>query len=60
MPDGRHVVLSKDRARNIANFDALARGDGSTFDAEMQRFGGDASFVFACWAAHCGRVPRRS
>ena len=47
MPDGRYLVLSKDRARNIANFDALANGDGSTFDAEMQRFGGDASFVFS-------------
>ncbi len=47
MPDGRYLVLYKDRARNIANFDALANGDGSTFDAEMQRFGGDASFVFS-------------
>ncbi|MGA7971181.1 MAG: NAD(P)-binding protein, partial [Pseudolabrys sp.] len=46
LPDGRHAVLSKDRARNIAAFDALAAGDGQTFDAEMQRFGGNAGFVF--------------
>ncbi|MEJ2375294.1 MAG: NAD(P)/FAD-dependent oxidoreductase [Pseudolabrys sp.] len=46
LPDGRHAVLSKDRARNIASFDALAAGDGKAFDAEMQRFGGNAGFVF--------------
>ena len=46
LPDGRHAVLSKDRARNIAAFDALAAGDGKTFDGELQRFGGDAGFVF--------------
>lgn len=46
LPDGRHAVLSKDRARNVAGFDALAAGDGKAFDAEMQRFGGDAGFVF--------------
>jgi phytoene dehydrogenase-like protein len=47
LPDGRHAVLSKDRARNIAAFDALAAGDGKAFDAEMQGFGGNAGFVFA-------------
>jgi phytoene dehydrogenase-like protein len=46
LPDGRHAVLSKDRARNITAFDALAAGDGRTFDAELRRFGGDAGFVF--------------
>lgn len=46
LPDGRHALLSKDRAGNIASFDALAAGDGKTFDAEMQRFGGDAGLVF--------------
>lgn len=46
LPDGRHAVLSKDRARNIAAFNALAAGDGQAFDAEMQRFGGNAGFVF--------------
>jgi phytoene dehydrogenase-like protein len=46
LPDGRHAVLSKDRARNIAAFDALAAGDGKAFDGELQRFGGDAGFVF--------------
>lgn len=46
LPDGRHALLSKDRARNIAQFEALAAGDGSTFDAEMQHFGANAGFVF--------------
>lgn len=46
MPDGRYAVLSKDRARNVAGFEALAAGDGKAFDAEMHRFGGDAGFVF--------------
>ncbi len=46
LPDGRCAVLSKDRVRNIASFEALAVGDGKTFDAEMQRFGGNAGFVF--------------
>ena len=46
LPDGRHAVLSKDRAANIAAFEALAAGDGKAFDAEMQRFGGNAGFVF--------------
>jgi phytoene dehydrogenase-like protein len=46
LPDGRYAVLSKDRARNVAAFEALTVGDGRTFDAEMQHFGTDAGFVF--------------
>ncbi len=45
-PDGGHAILSMDRKRNIAHFDALAPGDGGRFDAEMGKFGGDAEFVF--------------
>ncbi len=45
-PDGRHAILSMDRARNIAHFDGLAAGDGATFDKEMGRFAGNAGFVF--------------
>jgi phytoene dehydrogenase-like protein len=46
LPDGRHVVLSKNRARNVEAFDALAPGDGASFAAQMDRFGADAGFVF--------------
>lgn len=46
MPDGRYAVLSRDRALNIARFDALASLDGKTFDAEMQHFLGNAGFIF--------------
>lgn len=46
LPDGRYALLSKDRARNVAGFEALAAGDGKTFDAEIQAFGANAGFVF--------------
>lgn len=46
-PNGSHVIFSKDRARNIATFDALSPGNGQTFDREMAAFGADAGFVFA-------------
>jgi len=46
LPDGRHVVLSKSRARNVAAFDALATGDGAAFAAQMDRLGADAGLVF--------------
>ena len=45
-PDGSSAILSMNRADNVARFEALATGDGKTFDAEMNRFGGDAGFVF--------------
>jgi phytoene dehydrogenase-like protein len=45
-PDGTHAILAMNRAENIANFDRLAAGDGQTFDREMNRFGGNAGFVF--------------
>src|SRR5271168_1683860 len=36
-PDGSHVLFSRDRARNVAAFEALAKGDGETFASEMNR-----------------------
>ncbi|MDO6965032.1 phytoene desaturase family protein [Rhizobium alvei] len=45
-PDGTHAILSMKREDNIARFDALASGDGQAFDREMNRFGGNAGFVF--------------
>lgn len=64
LPDGRHAVLSKDHARNIASFEALAAGDGKTFDGEIQRFGGDAGFVFgllggSLWSAATAKLIAR-
>lgn len=44
--DGTHAILSMKREDNIARFDALASGDGQAFDREMNRFGGNAGFVF--------------
>ena len=46
-PDGSHVLFSRDRARNVATFEACAKGDGATFAQEMDRMGADAPFLFA-------------
>ncbi|MBX9459164.1 MAG: NAD(P)/FAD-dependent oxidoreductase [Rhizobium sp.] len=47
MPDGRHAILSKDRQRNVAAFEALASGDGQAFARDMDRLGADAPFLFS-------------
>jgi phytoene dehydrogenase-like protein len=47
LPDGRHAVLAMDRKANVATFDALAPGDGARFDADINRVGADAPFIFA-------------
>ena len=46
-PDGSHLLFSRDRARNVASFEACAAGDGEAFDREMTRMGADAPFLFA-------------
>src|SRR5271155_5898551 len=46
-PDGSHVLFSRDRARNVAAFEACAKGDGETFASEMDRMGADAPFLFS-------------
>lgn len=46
-PDGQAVVLSTDRAANVARFNALAPGDGDRFAAEADGVGADAPFLFA-------------
>lgn len=45
-PDGSHVLVSTDRARNIAAFDEAWPGTGAAFDADMQAFAADAPFIF--------------
>ncbi len=46
-PDGSSVLFSRDRARNVAAFEACSKGDGETFAREMERMGADAPFVFS-------------
>ena len=46
-PDGSHLLLTRDRATNIAAFEALAEGDGKQFDADMGQLGANAPFIFA-------------
>ena len=46
-PDGSHLIVSRDRARNVAAFEACAPGDGDAFAREMAQMGADAPFLFA-------------
>jgi phytoene dehydrogenase-like protein len=46
-PDGSSLLFSRDRARNVAAFEACAKGDGETFAMEMGRMGADAPFLFS-------------
>ena len=46
-PDGSHLLLRKDRAANIAAFDALSPGDGAQYGADMAALGANAPFLFA-------------
>ncbi|HZV09548.1 MAG TPA: NAD(P)/FAD-dependent oxidoreductase, partial [Novosphingobium sp.] len=47
LPDGRWTVMARDRAANIARFEALAPGDGAAFDRAMQAVAADAPLTFA-------------
>ena len=46
-PDGSHLLLRKDRAANVAAFDALSAGDGAQYAADMEKLGRNAPFLFA-------------
>lgn len=46
-PDGANLMLRKDRAANVAAFDALAAGDGQQYAADMETLGANAPFLFA-------------
>jgi phytoene dehydrogenase-like protein len=47
LPDGRHAILAMDRKANVAAFEQLAPGDGARFDADINRVGANAPFIFA-------------
>ena len=46
-PDGSSMVLTMDRAKNIAAFNAQAQGDGEAHAAVVEQIGADAPFLFA-------------
>ncbi|SFE13107.1 Phytoene dehydrogenase-related protein [Sulfitobacter brevis] len=46
-PDGRALVLSTDRAANVAAFNAQSAGDGDQHGADVGRVELDAEFLFA-------------
>jgi len=47
LPDGRHLVLNKSRALNVARFDALAAGDGAAYALAMRHVETNAELIFA-------------
>ena len=47
LPDGRHLVLNRSRAANVARFDALAAGDGAVYEAAMRHVETNAELIFA-------------
>ena len=46
-PDGSSLVLTRNRAANIAAFEKLAGGDGAQYAADMDKLGANAPFLFA-------------
>ncbi len=46
-PDGRALVLTRDRAANVAAFNADSPGDGDRFAAALAELERDAPFLFA-------------
>ncbi len=46
-PDGRALVLTTDRAANVAAFEALSPGDGAAHAADVGGVEADAPFLFA-------------
>jgi phytoene dehydrogenase-like protein len=46
LPDGRSLVLSMDRAANVARLNTLAAGDGDRYRADVETVERDAALVF--------------
>jgi len=64
LPDGRSLLLTCDRAANIAAMNALAPGDGDAYAAAMGSVERDAETIFTLlgselWTAKAGRTLAR-
>lgn len=46
LPDGRYLLLRQDRARNLAQFDALHAGDGAAHGAAISEIETNAGLIF--------------
>ena len=46
LPDGRALVLTMDRAANVAAFNALSAGDGDRYRADIEQVERDAPLLF--------------
>ncbi len=58
LPDGRSLVLTTDRAENVARFNTLAAGDGDRYRGEVETVERDAELVFGLlgWTTLARRV----
>lgn len=61
LPDGRSLILRRDRAANIAAMNALAAGDGDAYAASMQFVEQNAELIFALlgnelWSSSVGKM----
>ncbi|MGO4853056.1 phytoene desaturase family protein [Phaeovulum sp. W22_SRMD_FR3] len=61
LPDGRALVYSRDRAANVAAFNAAAPGDGDRLAADLAAFGGNAGLLFGLmggdpWSASTAKL----
>lgn len=61
LPDGRSLLLTRDRATNIAAMNALAAGDGDAYAAAMGSVERDAETIFTLlgselWTTKTGRT----
>lgn len=59
--EGQSLVLTRDRATNVAAFDAVHAGDGAAFGAAMDAVGANAELIFglfnnALWGRTTGRL----
>ena len=46
-PDGSHVILTTDRAKNVIEFNRLSPGDGDQHNSDVSEIECDADFIFA-------------
>nr|WP_019863849.1 NAD(P)/FAD-dependent oxidoreductase [Mesorhizobium loti] len=46
LPDGRHLVIRRDRDDNVQALDALAAGDGANYRRDMEGIEKDAALLF--------------
>lgn len=57
LPDGRHLILSTSREKNVARFETLAAGDGHAYQAAMQFVERHSALIFTLLGAELKSWP---